>query len=273
MLSEAVMTEKYDFDIGEGGLDYDILDKTYSAMTQALMLKNGLKSGMHVLDVGSGAGVMTTWIAEQVGVNGSVTAIDNSPEQLTLVSKRASQLGLKNISTQVCSAYELTKLKREFDVIYCRFLLHHLYSPRKAINTFYEALKPGGIYFGQEGIIHSMWAYPDTFAWRGYEPIRQNPAISIEGEDRDGDFGMKLPLVCKQSGFTIKDCCLDQPILWTKQQKQGILAGLLAFKNTALEQGMTESDWQEKYKETLRIIDDPSQVIAFYSSCFIAAVK
>lgn len=267
------MTENYDFEIGDDGLDYDILDKTYNDSTQDWILKNGLKDGMHVIDVGSGAGVMTAWIAEKVGPSGHVTAIDNSPEQLACVSKRADQLGIKNISTQVCSAYELAQLNKEFDAVYCRFLLHHLHSPRKAIESFYHILKPGGIYFGQEGIIHSMWAYPDTFAWQGYQPTLPNPASITEGQDRDGDFGMKLPFNCMKSGFTVKDCHLKQPILWTKEQKHGILSGLIAFKKTALEQGMTESDWQEKYNETVRVIDDPKQVIAFYGSCFVAAVK
>lgn len=267
------MTEKYDFEIGEEGLDYDILDKAYNDMTQRCMLKNGLIKDMHVLDVGSGAGVMTAWIAKQVGPNGRVTAIDNSPEQLALVSKRAEQLGLNNISTQVCSAYELTTLNKEFDAVYCRFLLHHLHSPRKAIDTFYQILKTGGVYFAQEGIIHSMWAYPESFAWRGYQPTLPDPTSVIEGQGRDGDFGMKLYFACKQSGFTIRDCHLDQPILSTKEQKQGVLSGLIAFKNTALAQGMTESEWQEKYDETFRMINDPNQVIAYYGSCFVAGVK
>lgn len=267
------MTEKYDFDIGKDGLDYDILDESYNSRTQAHLLKNGLRRDMHVLDVGSGAGVMTAWIAEQVGPDGSVTAIDNSQEQLALVTKRAEQLGLNNITTLVCSAYELTKLNKTFDAVYCRFLLHHLHSPRKAIDTFYQVLKPGGLYFGQEGIIHSMWAYPDTFAWRGYQPLLPQPGTVVEGDDRDGDFGMKLPFACKKSGFTIKDCQLEQPILWTKKQKQGILPGLVAFKNTALEQGITENEWQEKYNETIKIIEDPDQIIAFYGSCFVAAMK
>lgn len=267
------MAEKYDFEIGDSGLDYDILDSTFNDKTQLLILKNGLQPGMNVLDVGSGAGVMTCWFAQQVGPSGTVTAIDNSPEQLKMVEARAAKLGLNNIKTIVLSAYDLSELNQCFDVVYCRFLLHHLHSPRKAIKGFYQVLKPEGFYFGQEGIIHSMWSYPASKAWQGYQPVLPSPDKVVEGDDRDGDFGMKLLFACRQHGFRIQDCQLDQPILWTKEQKQGMLLGLVAYKQTALEQGMSEQEWEENYNETVRIIDDPNYVMGFYGSCFVAAVK
>lgn len=267
------MAEKYDFEIGESGLDYDILDATFNEKTQKLILKNGLKAGMHVLDVGAGAGVMTCWLAQQVGSTGTVTAIDNSPEQLSVVKARASSLGLDNIKTIVLSAYDLSELDQLFDVIYCRFLLHHLHSPRKAINGFYQALKPGGLYFGQEGIIHNMWSYPASKAWQGYQPVLPPPDEINEGVDRDGDFGMKLLFSSQQAGFRILDCQLDQPILWTQEQKQGVLPGLVAFKSTALNQGMSEQEWEDNYAETVRIVNDPKYVMGFYGSCFVASMK
>lgn len=266
-------SEHYEFEIGEDGLDYDILDKSYNSYTQHLILKNGLEPGMSVLDVGSGAGVMTTWLASQVGSEGRVTAIDNSENQLQLVKKRAHKLGLNNISCHVMSAYDLDQLKTEFDAVYCRFLLHHLHSPRKAISVFFNVLRKGGLYFGQEGIVSAAFAYPKTFAWHGYEPELPDPKSIVEGNERDGDFGMKLHYECIKAGFSIKDCQLHQPLLWNKEQKEGLITGLLAYKQTEISNGMSEEDWQKKYDETLRIIEEDTQLIAFYDSCFVAAQK
>ncbi len=95
-----------------------------------------LKEGMHVLDIGCGAGVMTSWIAKQVGPNGSVVAIDNSAEQLQVTNKNIEKAKHKNVKTQVLSAYDIMKLDKKFDAVYCRFLLHHLHSPRLAIQMF-----------------------------------------------------------------------------------------------------------------------------------------
>ena len=90
---------------------------------------------------------------------------------------------------------------------------------------------------------------------------------------RDGDFGRKLYYYAKQAGFYIQDCHLVQPLLWKKEQKSLLLDGLKEFKKTAISQGMTEDQWQTKYQETARLIDDDNQIIAFYGSCQVAAKK
>lgn len=265
--------DKYDFEIGEEGLDYDILDASYNPSTQAFILEAGLKPGMKVLDVGCGAGVMTAWFAKQVGPQGMVTAIDNSEDQLNVTIRRLKAEHISNVNTRVLSAYDIGQLNEKYDFIYCRFLLHHLHSPRNTVKIFYENLKPNGIYVGEEGIISSAFAYPPTFAWKGYIPELKLPAKEIDGQDRDGDFGMKLFYYSKHAGFDILNCKLVQPVLWKKEQKKGLLAGLKAYKKTDLEHGTTEEEWQKKYDETVRIINDDSQMIAFYGSCQVAALK
>lgn len=266
-------TERYEFEVGEAGLDYDILDKSYNAYTQQLILNNGLQKGMTVLDVGSGAGVMTAWLAGQVGEQGRVVAVDNSEEQLQVAKKRAERLGLSNIDFKVLSAYDVEQLEIEFDVVYCRFLLHHLHSPRQAIKAYFNVIKKNGFYFAQEGIVHAAFAYPASFAWQGYQPELSAPRALREGAQRDGDFGMKLHYECLQAGFKILDCQLHQPLLWSENQKQDLLSGLMAYKKTELANGMSEDEWQKKYLEMQRIIKDDSQLIAFYNSCFVAAQK
>lgn len=265
--------EKYDLEVGEEGLDYDILDESFNPTTQAFTLAAGLKPGMKVLDVGCGAGVMTSWLAKQVGPSGSVTAIDNSEAQLNFARANFEKANLKNIKAVVLSVYDIAQLKEQFDFIYCRFVLHHVHQPRKAIKLFYENLKPQGIYVGEEGIISAAFAYPPSFAWHGYMPDLPMPSEVKEGADRDGDFGIKLFYSAKEAGFDILDCKLVQPVLWRKSEKQGLLSGLEAYKKTDLERGTTEQEWQAKYDETRRLIEDDKQFIAFYGSCQVAGRK
>lgn len=266
-------SERYEFEISEEGLDYDILDKSYNSYTQKLILDNGLKEGMKVLDVGCGAGVMTAWLASQVGKDGSIVAVDNSQAQLQLAKKLAQSVGIKNISFNTLSAYDVEQLETEFDAIYCRFLLHHLHSPRKAIKAYFNSLRRGGIYFGQEGIVNAAFAYPATFAWYGYQVEATKLETITEGHERDGNFGMKLHYECIKAGFTIKNCQLHQPVLWNREQKKDLLSSLEAYKQTELSNRMSENEWQKKYDETLRIISNDTQLIGFYNSCFVAAQK
>ena len=78
------------------------------------------------MDVGCGTGVMTQWLAEQTGPNGTVTAIDNNESQVNATMKRIHNAKLSNVRSQVLSAYDLKSLDQKFDLVYCRFLLHHL---------------------------------------------------------------------------------------------------------------------------------------------------
>jgi SAM-dependent methyltransferase len=265
--------EKYELEIGDEGLDYDILDVSFNPTTQAFISDAGIKPGMKVLDVGCGAGVMTAWLAKCVGPTGTVTAIDNSEVQLNVTRKRLEKENLSNVKTQVLSAYDIHQLNEKFDFIYCRFVLHHLHSPRSTIKIFYDNLKPNGIYVGEEGRVSAAFAYPASFAWNGYIPELKKPALEKDGENRDGDFGMKLFYYAKQAGFDIVNCNLVQPLLWKKEQKKGLLNGLKAYKKTDLEHGISEDEWQKKYDETVRLINDDTQMIGFYGSCQVAGVK
>ncbi len=58
-----------------------------------------------MVEVGSGSGNIACWVAEQVGPNGSVVGIDNSPGQIEQARKNAKKRGLENIEFQLADAY------------------------------------------------------------------------------------------------------------------------------------------------------------------------
>lgn len=60
--------EKYIVDIGEQGSEgLGKLDYCFNSTTKEFLLSVGLKNAKTILDIGCGSGVMTCWIAEQVG--------------------------------------------------------------------------------------------------------------------------------------------------------------------------------------------------------------
>jgi len=75
--------EKYCYSIGEQGQEsLGILEKSFNEQTEYFLKKHGVKSGMKVLDIGCGLGYMTQAIANLVGDDGHVVAIDNSDNQV-----------------------------------------------------------------------------------------------------------------------------------------------------------------------------------------------
>ena len=98
--------EHYGLEIPEEGLDYDILDMVFNPTTKSFIEVNGIQPGMRLLDVGSGSGLMTHYLASQVGAQGSVLSIDNSPEQLAHAQRYCQQHGDKNVKFKQLSIYE-----------------------------------------------------------------------------------------------------------------------------------------------------------------------
>lgn len=265
--------ENYEFEIGDEGLDYASLDSSFNPSTQAFIIKAGIKPGMKVLDIGCGAGAMTEWLATQVGPKGKVIAVDNSHAQLAVTQKRIQRSKLANVETKVLSAYEIDKLEQKFDLIYSRFLLHHLHSPRKAVKQYFNCLSDGGLYIGEEGMMNMAFAYPPSIAWQGYHPQIISPDSEVDGQGRDGDIGMKIFYICKQSGFKIQGCNIVQPVLWQEKQKIMLRDEMQAYKKTELAKGTSEAEWQKKRSELERLSKDDNQILAFYGSFQVAARK
>src|SRR5262245_55487916 len=90
---------------GKDVLRLRLLHELYGPGTEAALRRVGLRPGMRVVEIGSGTGNIACWVAQQVGPIGSVTGIDNSPEQVEQARKQAQTLGLKNIEFQVADAY------------------------------------------------------------------------------------------------------------------------------------------------------------------------
>lgn len=265
--------ERYDLEIPEEGLDYDILDVAFNPTTRAFIKSNHLQSGMRVLDVGCGSGRMTHYLAECVGQEGRVVSIDNSQEQLTRAQLYCEQKGSKNVLFKLLSVYDLNILGETFDAIYCRFVLHHLHSPRQVINLFYEHLNKNGIYIAEEGIISAAFAYPPSNAWSFSRGQISSPDEEKDGHNRDGEFGMKLYYWMKKAGFTINDIKLIQPVLTTTEQKNQLLSGHEAYKKTALSQGKSLEEWEAEKQELVRLANDDLSIVGFYQSCQVCGIK
>ena len=149
--------EKYIAEIGKQGSEgLGRLDYCFNPTTNEFLLKSGLRQGMSVLDIGCGSGIMTCWIANQVGSNGKVIAIENDINQLNAAKRNAEKQSIENIEFKLHSAYEIDTLNEKFDLIYCRFVMHHLHKPLDVINKIFNCLKEKGIYASEEESLISL---------------------------------------------------------------------------------------------------------------------
>ena len=89
-------------------------------LTRRLLIEAGIRPGMRVLDVGSGAGHVAFLAAELVGDAGEVVGVDRS--QVALASARAGATAqrVRNVSFQAGDPIEMT-FEQSFDAVIGRY--------------------------------------------------------------------------------------------------------------------------------------------------------
>ncbi len=110
------------------------------------------------LDIASGTGEPGLSIAELVPT-GRVVLTDISPEMLDVAARRASEHGITNIETAVCSADDLPFGDPTFDGVSVRFGYMFFPDVDQATAEFVRVLKPGG------RLCASVWIKPDENPW------------------------------------------------------------------------------------------------------------
>ncbi len=204
-----MMSERYVLATGEEGADrLRVVHSVHGPDTEAFLWRAGLAAGMRVADIGCGAGIISCWLAEQVGPEGAVVGLDVSAGQIEQARKLAAESGHSNARFVNASAYA-TGLEREsFDLVFSRFMLMHIQRPDQAIAEMRALLKPGGILAVEDGDFTSPFCYPPSAAFdRCFELYRQL------GERHGADFqiGRKLYGIVRSAGFRDVEAALAQP--------------------------------------------------------------
>ena len=107
-----------------------------------------IKSGMKILEIGSGMGFFTLPLAKLAGENGKVVALDIQEKMLETLKQRAAKSGLASrIEARKISADTLALHNENgtFDCVFVFAVLHEMPDRKKALAEIYAALKNGGI--------------------------------------------------------------------------------------------------------------------------------
>lgn len=115
----------------------------YSAR-EAVVEAAGLKPGDWVGDIGSGTGLYTLLFAEKVGETGQVFAEDIEPLFLDLVTRRAADADLDNITAVLGRADDVTLPASALDIVFIADTYHYFDDREAVMRSIFEALKPGG---------------------------------------------------------------------------------------------------------------------------------
>jgi SAM-dependent methyltransferase len=153
----------------------------------------GLREGWRCVDVGAGGGDVTVALAEVVGRDGRVYAVDSDPRARDSVAEAAAAHSQVVAITQ---AAEELLLPEPVDLAFCRFLLMHVVDPRAVLGRMGQAVRPGGWVVAQE---------PITSAGRVGGSAMTMPAA------RHPDVGAVLPALVRDAGLELTDAWAEAP--------------------------------------------------------------
>lgn len=162
----------------------------------------GLKRGATAVDVGCGPGYATLDLAELVGPEGKVYAVDRSRRFLDALEEAAAARGFGHIETIEADVDALQLPEGVADLVWVRWLLIFAPRPEHTVARAAAALKPGGAFVAQEYLDYGTWRFiPDT-------PSQQAFAAAVVKSWRahggDPDVGRRLPAAFSAAGLAIE---------------------------------------------------------------------
>jgi len=140
-------------------------DEQMAFLNHRLVADARLRAGMQVLDLGSGTGYPALLAAHTVGPNGSVVGVDLAEQMLDVARRKATALGLSNVTFRTSDATTVPFEPNSFDAVSSRFCLMFLPEVPKAVAEIARVLRPGG------WVATAVWSAPE-----------KNPSIGLSME-------------------------------------------------------------------------------------------
>ena len=165
--------------------------------SRLLLQSAGIRSGMRVLDLGTGLGHVARIIGELVGPAGAVVGIDRSGEALAVARERTQSAGQTHVSfteADIASWYGTPP----FDAVVERLVLFHMPDPAAVVRHYRQSLRADGLFVAIDYDIGACRAEPrvpfieDVIGWvcDAFSAAGASPRI-----------GARLALILEQAGL------------------------------------------------------------------------
>ena len=195
----------------------DLIHTVYAPISFKGLEAANISQAKNAADIGCGTGIVSRWMAQRMGKNGTVDAIDISPEQIEVAKSGAVQKDAAHINFKTGSAYDPQLPESSFDIVFCRLVLCHLKEPAKAVAQMAKLLKSGGRLVLVDMDLRTMFTMPASQhheEWIKDVVIPHKKNIGV-----DYSIGLKLHELMQDAGLETTFIASDQPLYKTGPEK------------------------------------------------------
>ncbi len=166
-----------------------------------------LSTSMSALDYGSGSGLLSFPLREELG---QITLSDTSAGMLEVVKEKIAKLGVSNMATLQADLSATALPDTRFDLIYSSMALHHIPDTKGILAAFQAHLNPGGwlgiadldkedgSFHGIEVDVHHGFdrdALADEIRQAGFTDVAFRTVFEIEKDKPEGKRGYPVFLM------------------------------------------------------------------------------
>jgi ubiquinone/menaquinone biosynthesis C-methylase UbiE len=161
----------------------------------------GITNGKRVLDVGAGPGYAAMDLAEIVGPEGKVVALERSAKFVAAAEAAGHQRKLHNVRVHQLDLMENEVPERDFDFSWCRWVLCFVSEPELLVRKIAGALREGGVAIFHEYVDYKTWSFlpPRPVHAEFVDEVMK----SWRASGGEPDIGKALPALLSNNGFSV----------------------------------------------------------------------
>jgi SAM-dependent methyltransferase len=240
------MAERYIFDDSADVSELqrlELLESVFDPKTREWLTAAGALENRRCLEVGAGAGSVARWLADAVGPNGRVTAVDTNVRYLAGLRERV-QVVAGNLA-------ELPLAEAAFDLVHVRYVLIHNANADALLDAMLRLLAPGGTLVLEEPDFGVASALVGPTSWmQSFDAVVRATNAMFAARGLDGSFGRRLPEFVRARGLSAERVEFD---CHAEPGGSGLAAmmGLstLALGDKYMATGQATNDDVERYRE------------------------